>query len=82
MKNQIQALVRVIKVARAYREDNVPSQIEEVSIHFQLFQFSIFSQNHQKNQTFHLGSVSWIRCSSKQQERFEILQRYSHLNRS
>ncbi|CAA7012968.1 unnamed protein product [Microthlaspi erraticum] len=29
VKNQIQALVRVIKVARTYREDNVPSQIEE-----------------------------------------------------
>ncbi|XP_013651487.1 dual specificity protein phosphatase 1-like [Brassica napus] len=29
VKNQIQALVRVIKVARAYREDNVPSLIQE-----------------------------------------------------
>ncbi|KAG2306767.1 hypothetical protein Bca52824_026515 [Brassica carinata] len=29
VKNKIQALVRVIKVARAYREDNVPSLIQE-----------------------------------------------------
>ncbi|EOA31476.1 hypothetical protein CARUB_v10014662mg [Capsella rubella] len=29
VKNQIQALVRVIKLARTCREDNVPSQIEE-----------------------------------------------------
>ncbi|CAH8261563.1 unnamed protein product [Arabidopsis lyrata] len=29
VKNQIQALVRVIKVARTYRDDNVPSFIEQ-----------------------------------------------------
>ncbi|ANM64884.1 Dual specificity phosphatase catalytic domain [Arabidopsis suecica] len=29
VKNQIQALVRVIKVARTYRDDNVPSLIEQ-----------------------------------------------------
>jgi fumarate hydratase class II len=31
VKNQIQALVRVIKVARTYRDDNVPSLIEQVT---------------------------------------------------
>ncbi|XP_010532706.1 PREDICTED: dual specificity protein phosphatase 1 isoform X2 [Tarenaya hassleriana] len=29
MKNQIEALLRVISVARTYREDKVPNQIEE-----------------------------------------------------